>query len=90
MHRILSVSGIVKLGTKLYRRQNPMQLDTITELIGIPGHKVSEVLKNTEQSLHLLLKPIGTIPPVCSGCGSVHAGDPSFSGTLMPKLTWLK
>lgn len=74
MHRILSVSGIVKLGTKLYRRQNPMQLDTITELISIPGHKVSEVLKNTEQSLHLLLKPIGTIPPVCSGCGSVHAG----------------
>jgi len=51
-----------------------MQLNTITKLIGIPDHKVSEVLKNTEQSLHLLLKPAGQTLPVCSGCGSVHSG----------------
>ena len=74
MHRILASSGIVKLATKLYRRQNPMQLDTITRLIDLPGHKVTDVLKNTEQSLHLLLKPAGQNPPVCSGCGRLHSG----------------
>ena len=60
MHRILALSGIVKLATKLYRRQNPMQLDTITGLINIPDHKVTEVLTNTEHSLHLLLKPVNS------------------------------
>jgi transposase len=50
-----------------------MQLDTITGLINIPDHKVTEVLTNTEHSLHLLLKPAGQNPPVCSGCGSIHS-----------------
>lgn len=50
-----------------------MQLNTITGLINIPDHKVTQVLTNTEHSLHLLLKPAGQSSPVCSSCGSIHS-----------------
>ena len=56
------------------RRQDPMQLDTITELLGIPNYKVTHMIRNDACGLHFLLAQIEPLPPVCSGCGSVHAG----------------
>jgi len=72
MHRIGTVSGMVILPRKQYRRSNPMQLETITELLNIPNFKVSHVIRNDQTSLHFLLKPIEEILPVCSGCGSAY------------------
>lgn len=51
-----------------------MQLDTITELLDIPNYKVARMVQNDGSSLHFILEQTVSLPPVCSGCGSVHAG----------------
>ena len=51
-----------------------MQLDTITELLGIPNYKVTHVIQNDGSSLHYIMDQIEQLPPICSGCGRVHAG----------------
>ncbi len=51
-----------------------MQLDTITELPGIPNYKVTHVIHNDGSSLHFIIDQIEPLPSVCSGCGHVHAG----------------
>jgi len=51
-----------------------MQLDTITELLGIPNYKVTHVIQNDGSSLHFVVDQIEPLPPVCSGYGRVHRG----------------
>lgn len=49
-----------------------MQLDTITELLQIPGFKVTHMLTSTESSIEFLLEREEERASVCSGCGKVH------------------
>ena len=49
-----------------------MQLDTITELLQIPGFKVTHMLSSTESSREFLLEREEERASVCSGCGKVH------------------
>ena len=51
-----------------------MQLDTITELLDIPNYKVTHLIQNDGSRLHFIIDQIDPLPPVCSGCGSVHEG----------------
>ena len=51
-----------------------MQLDTITELLDIPNYKVTHLIQSDGGSLHFIVDQIDPLPPVCSGCGSVHEG----------------
>ena len=51
-----------------------MQLNTITELLDIPNYKVTHVIHNDGNRLHFIVEQIERLPPVCSGCGRVHAG----------------
>ncbi len=51
-----------------------MQLDTITELLGIPNYRVTHLIHNDGSSLHFIVDQIDPMPPVCSGCGGVHEG----------------
>jgi transposase len=73
MHRIWTASGIVSLPTKRYRRSNPMQLETITELLNIPNFKVTHLIRKDETSYHFVLKAIEETIPLCSACGRTHA-----------------
>ena len=49
-----------------------MQLDTITELLQIPGFKVTHMVSWTGSKIELLLEQEGEGACVCSGCGKVH------------------
>lgn len=49
-----------------------MQLDTITELLQIPGFKVTHMLFCTGSSIEYLLEREEGRASVCSGCGKVH------------------
>ena len=49
-----------------------MHLNTITELLDIPNHKVTQVIQNTEERIDLMLEQIDVTDPICSGCGRVH------------------
>ena len=49
-----------------------MHLDTITELLNIPNHKVAGVIKSDPERSYMILERIEDTPPVCSGCGHVH------------------
>jgi transposase len=73
MHRIWTASGIVSLQTKRYRGSNPMQLETITELLNIPNFKVTHLIRRDETSYHFVLKAIEETIPICSACGRTHA-----------------
>jgi len=49
-----------------------MQIDTITELLQIPGFKVTHMITSTESSREFLLDREEERASVCSGCGKVH------------------
>src|SRR3972149_19142 len=49
-----------------------MQLDTITELLQIPGFKVTHMISSTESSREYLLEREEESASICSGCGKVH------------------
>ena len=49
---------MVLLANNTYRRQDPMQLDTITELLDIPNYKVTHVIQNDGSSLHFIVDQI--------------------------------
>jgi len=49
-----------------------MQLDTITELLQIPGFKVTHMISSTESSGEFLLEREEESASICSGCGKVH------------------
>jgi transposase len=60
-----------------------MQLDTITELLGIPNYKVTHVIHRDGSSLHFIVDRIHPLPPVCSNCGCVHTGGVHSVGVIM-------
>jgi len=66
--------GKVLVAINTSRRQDPMQLDTITELLDIPNYKVTHLIHDDGSRLHFIIDQIDPLPPVCSGCGSVHEG----------------
>lgn len=49
-----------------------MQLDSVTELLGIANYKVAYMVRNSEERTDLILRRIEEKPCVCSGCGKVH------------------
>lgn len=49
-----------------------MQLDTITELLQIPGFKVTHMITCTESRIEFLLEREEESASICSGCGRVH------------------
>jgi len=49
-----------------------MELTTLTELLNIPGYKVTRIIQSTPARLHLLVEAINPGPPICSGCGLPH------------------
>ena len=60
-----------------------MQLDTITELLGIPNYKATRMIQNNGASLHFIVEQAVIMPPVCSGCGSVHAAGIHSTSMIM-------
>lgn len=49
-----------------------MHLKTITELLALPNFHVVKILKQTENSIDLLVGLVESVEPVCSACGIVH------------------
>jgi len=49
-----------------------MQLDSVTELLGIANFKVAYMVRQNENRIDLVLRRIEEKPCVCSGCGKVH------------------
>ncbi|HHT9111538.1 MAG TPA: ISL3 family transposase [Candidatus Brocadiaceae bacterium] len=49
-----------------------MQLNTITELLRIPGYKVTHMISCRKNRVEFLLEREGESASVCSGCGKVH------------------
>ena len=49
-----------------------MQLDSVTELLGIANYKVAYMVRNNKERTDLVLRRIEETPCVCSGCGKVH------------------
>ena len=41
-------------------------------MLNIPNHKVSKIVKDTEDRLEFMLEPIKDVRAICSGCGGVH------------------
>ena len=49
-----------------------MQLDSVTELLGIANYKVAYMVRQSDNRMELMLRQIEEKPSVCSGCGKVH------------------
>lgn len=49
-----------------------MQLDSVTELLGIANYKVAYMIHHSENRIELKLRQIEEKPCVCSGCGKTH------------------
>ena len=60
-----------------------MQLDTITELLQIPGYKVRHMVSCTGNRIELLLEREDERARVCSGCGKVHTTAVHSEGSVL-------
>lgn len=49
-----------------------MQLDSVTEMLGIANYKVTYMVRHSEHRIDLVLRRVEEKPCVCSGCGKVH------------------
>lgn len=49
-----------------------MQLDSVTELLGIANYRVAYMVKHSQKRVDFVLRRIEETPCVCSGCGKVH------------------
>jgi len=49
-----------------------MQIDSVTELLGIANYKVAYMVRQSDNRMELMLRQIEEKPSVCSGCGKVH------------------
>jgi transposase len=68
-----------------------MQLDAITELLAIPNYKATHMIQNDGNSFHFIVEQAVPMPPVCSGCGSVHAGGiHSISTIRVEEIDWIQ
>jgi transposase len=51
-----------------------MHLDTFTKTLGISNHKVTHIIKDTDQEIYFYLKKVDErAPAVCSSCSRVHS-----------------
>ena len=49
-----------------------MQLDSVTELLGIANYRVAYMVHHSRKRVDFVLRRIEETPCVCSGCGKVH------------------
>jgi transposase len=49
-----------------------MQVNSVTELLGIANYKVAYIAHHSEKKIELVVQPQEPKPCVCSGCGKVH------------------
>lgn len=49
-----------------------MQKNTIRKLLDIPQFKITEIISNTKEAIHIRLESHKRRPAICSGCGSSH------------------
>jgi transposase len=49
-----------------------MQIDSVTELLGIANFKVAYMVYHGEKRMELVLEQTNYLPCICSGCGRVH------------------
>jgi transposase len=51
-----------------------LDVDTITELLNIPTHRIARIAGYQEDRAYFVLEPREGIEPICSACGKEHAG----------------
>jgi len=51
-----------------------LDIDTITELLNIPTHRITRIAGYQEDRAYFVLEPRKDAAPTCSGCGKGHAG----------------
>ena len=68
--------GIVYVRRKTIAKGQPMCLDvdTITELLNIPTHRIARIAAYDEDRACFVLEPREGAEPICSACGKEHAG----------------
>ena len=49
-----------------------MRVYSIKKRLNIPEYKITEILSESEQEIHIKLEPYKRKPFICSGCGQVH------------------
>ena len=51
-----------------------LDVDTITELLNIPTHRITQIAGYQEDRAYFFLEPREGVEPICSACGKGHAG----------------
>jgi transposase len=51
-----------------------LDVDTITELLNIPTHRITQIAGYQEDRAYFVLEPREGVEPICSACGKEHAG----------------
>lgn len=51
-----------------------LDVDTITELLSIPTHRITQIAGYQEDRAYFVLEPREGVEPICSACGKEHAG----------------
>lgn len=51
-----------------------LDVDTITELLNIPTHRITQIAGCQEDRAYFVLEPREGVEPICSACGKEHAG----------------
>lgn len=49
-----------------------MQVNSVTELLGIANYKVAYIVHHSEKKIEVVVQPQESKPCVCSGYGKVH------------------
>jgi len=60
-----------------------MQLDSVTELLGIANYRVAYMVRHSKERIGLILRRIEEQPCVCSGCGKVHHSPVHSTDTVI-------
>lgn len=51
-----------------------LNVDTITELLNIPTHRITKIAEYDEERASFVLEPREGVEPICSACGKEHPG----------------
>jgi len=51
-----------------------LDVDTITELLNIPTHRITQIAGYQEDRAYFVLEPREGVEPICSACGKEHGG----------------
>jgi len=63
-----------------------MELETLTELLNIPGVKVTEIIKEEENKLYLRVEASEEKGAICSSCGKTHERVHSIDEVMVEDL----